>query len=125
MKDSNSTDVYDIYDEAVASLRNKTVDQIIKIWNTPKDYPEGILFRAATKDGVCTLEKGCLTQVRNYWLGGLHYEAENDKLTSEIGHDERIPRDGDDINHDNLYVFAEWQRKLDKELGRSVPIYKV
>ena len=118
----------DAYDKAVASLREKSLDYISKAWNLPCDYPEGILFRNASKNGVVSATYGCLTQIRyDYQRGCVSeyaYKAETPELTIAIAQDERIPADADDISKDNLYVFAEWQRRLDASLGRESPVWK-
>ena len=62
------------------------------------------------KDGT-----GCLTMIRN---GG--WRAETEELTEAIRADERLPKTQQDITKEHLPVFAEWQRRLDKELSREV-----
>lgn len=56
---------------------------------------------------------GCLTMIRN------GRAAATEDLTMRIRADERIPDDPADITVEHLEVFAEWQRILDKELGRE------
>lgn len=58
---------------------------------------------------------GCLTQIRTG-----RYVAATDVLTAGIVSDERIPDCEVDIDFDDLPVFAEWQRRLDREIrGRA------
>jgi len=54
---------------------------------------------------------GCLTMIRRG-----HKYAWTDELTKEIRSDERIPDADFDITPEHLPVFAEWQRRLDKEI---------
>lgn len=54
---------------------------------------------------------GCLTEVKS-----LCFPAETEKLTKAIRLDNRIPKKGCDIKPEHLHVFAEWQRRLDREL---------
>lgn len=58
----------------------------------------------------------CLTAVRNIGVG-----AETRELSDAIRSDKRIPDDERLIRSEHLPVFAEWQRRLDKELGRTPP----
>ncbi len=56
---------------------------------------------------------GCLTQVK-----ARTHIGQTPELTAAIVADHRIPDDPDNITVDDLPVFAEWQRRIDKELGR-------
>lgn len=110
----------DAYDRAIQSLINVPDDEFTKVvnrvWMNYDDTPEGVLFGGATPSrSVGTGEGACLTMIRN------NYEAYTPELTLAIRNDERIPNDVDDITKENLYVFAEWQRRLDKELNRTPP----
>lgn len=59
---------------------------------------------------------GCLTQIRSG-----RYVAATDVLTVGIVSDERIPDSEADIDFDDLPVFAEWQRRIDREIrGKGV-----
>lgn len=68
---------------------------------------------------------GCLTMIR----GGYGFRAETPELTEAILADKRIPMNidnllnlrGDELRA-ALQPFAEWQRRLDKELGRTVEV---
>ncbi len=64
--------------------------------------------------GLCCsrFRAGCLTQVCHNGL-----DAGTPELTAEIRADERIPFNGKDIEVDDLPMFAEWQRRIDKELA--------
>ncbi len=54
---------------------------------------------------------GCLTQIAHG-----NRVAETEKLTAAIFADRhRIPMDGDAIEIEDLQVFAEWRRRIDKE----------
>lgn len=57
---------------------------------------------------------GCLTQVRD---GSA--VASTPELTAAIRADKRLPTSPRSIKRKHLPVFAEWQRRLDKELGRG------
>ena len=59
---------------------------------------------------------GCLTTVHN----GAHF-AWTPAITQSIRDDERLPNYDDQIEPHHLPIFAEWQRRLDKELGRTPP----
>jgi hypothetical protein len=106
----------DKYDLAVDYL-TKNPDKLIKSWEFPESYPSGCLFAFAGQEPLdCYNGCGCLTQVR-YGM----YPAETPELTDAIRRDERIPIFPDDIKPSDLPVFAEWQRRLDLELGRVWP----
>lgn len=57
---------------------------------------------------------GCLTQIKYYAQA---YKACTPELTEQIIADERIPN-SHLIKVTDLPIFAEWQRRLDKELNR-------
>jgi hypothetical protein len=70
---------------------------------------------------------GCLTMIRNAANSASKFAAWTHSLTMEIASDERIPLsvtnliDGwsvlsPDQRRDKLQPFAEWQRRLDKEI---------
>lgn len=100
----------DKYDEAIAIL---TADPslILSAWHDPATEPGGALFHYCTDDinDGC----GCLTTVRSG-----RNRAKTKRLTVAIRADKRIPILSDGITVENLPVFAEWQRRLDKELNR-------
>lgn len=121
----------DIYDKAVeylteAQLNDPRSATIFKAWSHLDD-PGGILFGFASEHrnrGGQIIDNevdsyqlvGCLTQIRG---GG--FVATRPELTEAIKADGRIPTSGEDVTVNDLPVFAEWQRKLDKELGRTPP----
>ncbi len=78
-------------------------------WSSPGKH----LF-ALTAEGC-----GCLTQVRGRSLRAASTEAPTEALTRAIRRDQRIPRDEVNIRPEHLNVFAEWQRRLDRELGED------
>ena len=104
----------DKYDEAVDLLRQNP-DKITAAWCSPRSNPGGCLFELAKRsDGELRETDGCLTMIRSY--DSCVYE--NEALTKEIRDDTRIPNAKENLTPDNLPVFAEWQRLLDKELHR-------
>ena len=116
----------DIYDEAVAFL-TENPDRIYDAWNDPCISEGGILFSHVRKPGESTEGVGvcgCLTQIArgvsdDRW--SITYVAQTKELTDAIRADIRIPVSPSYIMVDNLQVFAEWQRRIDKELGRETP----
>ena len=108
----------DIYDQAVEYLSERAQsdnDVIWSAWFWPGQDKGGILFSHTdrSRSGACC---GCLTQIR----GGLR-EGPTPELTERIRLDTRIPTHGELITAEMLPVFAEWQRKIDAELGRPTP----
>ena len=86
-------------------------DQINDAWNHPPDHVAGCLFDYAA-DRTGDDAAGCLTMIRdNNNLFGIETMPE---LNQRILDDERIPKNQHAITIDNLHVFAEWQRELDK-----------
>lgn len=133
----------DKYDRAIEYLTEHP-DQIVKAWAhdcAAGDEPElldgelyppnwtGRLFDVASDHKMYSEPQpeialsnedhrpysGCLTQV----AAGTHL-AKTAALTLEIRADKRIPTDEYKITVQDLPVFAEWQRKIDRELGREV-----
>lgn len=106
----------DKYDLAIDYLTEHP-DEIYDSWNdgiVTYNNPHPVsscLFGSTGALYAC----GCLTQVKSG-----RFPANNDELTRAIRADERIPEDAHYITINNLPVFAEWQRRLDKELGRIV-----
>ncbi|MGE0289092.1 MAG: hypothetical protein AB7I42_22800 [Bradyrhizobium sp.] len=105
----------DKYDKAMAYLLAAETDEdfterVWDAWRAPYDTDGGALFQHAGTGPDC----GCLTSVRRG-----SFDAETPELTAAIRADERIPKYCADITRDNLPVFAEWQRRIDRELGRS------
>lgn len=102
----------DKYDEAMAYLFEHP-EEIRDAWADPYDHVAGCLFQYATRGKPGIFEGfGCLTMVRGVC------RAATQELTAAIRADERIPRSVEDATADTLPVFAEWQRRLDKELER-------
>jgi hypothetical protein len=99
----------DKYDDAVEYLTAHPSD-IRRAWDYPHSHSAGCLF-LQTGSG-CT--NGCLTQIR----ANLEYRAPKNSITKAIRADARIPMNPADIDVGSLPVFAEWQRRLDKELSR-------
>lgn len=108
----------DRYDKAIANLTERVnageADAIQDAWGFPGTDPAGCLFESTGRnprdsEDVC----GCLTQVRRG-----DYDGPTPELTALIRADARIPCGSKQITLADLPVFAEWQRKLDTELGR-------
>lgn len=107
----------DKYDEQIAEL--------LKDEPTPKEFSKRVnkewgrsrgLFAFAASPGFCEdyALTGCLTMIREgSWI------AETPELTLEIKQDERIPTSWSGITPEHLPIFAEWQRRLDRELNRE------
>lgn len=109
----------DIYDKEIERLTAKPYE-IQASWMGAE--PLFALVRPSDKKGVgyCPngAQVGCLTAVK---FG--NYEAWTPELTAAIRADSRIPSSTDDITVAILPVFAEWQRRIDKELGREpIPV---
>jgi hypothetical protein len=105
----------DKYDEAIEYLTEHP-EHISTAWSVPDDGTHQKIVQAH-----CLFqhvgEYGCLTQIRlDPDCFGIF---DNDALTNEIARDERIPTTDSDITIKHLPVFAEWQRRLDKELNRT------
>lgn len=98
----------DKYDKEIAEL-TANPNEIYMHWVCASP-----LFQFATRRSLGSLIGcGCLTQVRS-----LAFEAETPELTASVRADKRIPKYAQDISVEDLPVFAEWQRRLDKELKR-------
>jgi hypothetical protein len=114
----------DKYDEAVAYLTEHP-DSIFDSWKACGSMPGGCLFQFATPTGSIEWRRddgeekecGCLTTIRCN-PGERH--AWSDELTVAILGDQRIPLDARQIDTEHLPVFAEWQRRLDREIRRDV-----
>lgn len=103
----------DKYEDAIAYLTEHP-NEIEDAWGNPSWHVAGCLFVQCGSFSAGGTRCGCLTQVRR----GM-YPAANTKLTNEIRADERIPLDGHEITVEHLPVFAEWQRRLDREFNRK------
>lgn len=97
----------DKYDEQIACLTLNPA-RIVDAWALGD-----CLFQGASHDGEVG-PYGCLTMVRT---GA--WNAATPELTEQIRNDMRIPSNCFGITVESLPVFAEWQRRLDKELGRA------
>jgi hypothetical protein len=105
-------------------MKDKYDQQIDKLLNAPNvkraiqnDWEHAIgLFQFATPTGKVeyddALASGCLTMIRRSTTN----IAYTQKLTEAIRADERLPKNWGDIEPHHLPVFAEWQRRLDKEI---------
>lgn len=110
----------DKYDEAIEWLldQDDVGHAIYEAWDTPHMSEGGILFQFATPSGEQSIapwqpvQCGCLTQVRSQD----RFVAWTPELTKTIQNDLRIPVDETGITEENLEVFAEWQRRLDREI---------
>ncbi len=102
----------DKYDEAIAYL-TANPEKIWDAWDKPISRDGGCLFDRCAKN-VGDRSYGCLTQVR----AGQRSGQRSGCFVDEIRADERIPISGESIRIKHFPVFAEWQRKIDKELGR-------
>ena len=106
----------DKYDEAVEYLKDHP-DNIREAWINPAGEMGGCLFgfvsgsrRTGRVDGQSV---GCLTTI----VLGIDV-AETEGLTVAIRADDRLPDSDLGITVELLPVFAEWQRRIDLELGR-------
>lgn len=109
----------DKYDIAIEYLTEHP-EEIYATWSTPSGSPHGCLFQMVTPSGNYQTPEwnsdqcGCLTQVKY-----TSYPAWTSELTDEIRDDERIPSLRN-ITVADLPVFAEWQRRLDREIRNVV-----
>ena len=106
----------DKYDEAIAYL-TANPDEIQAAWDGGYYRGEETSVQAAClfnyANSADDLNCGCLTQIRSDPTRHAH----TFDLTREIRLDSRIPVCATDITVADLPVFAEWQRRLDKEIG--------
>lgn len=106
----------DKYDKAIEYL-TQNPDKIYINWMASLGEA-WCLFQSTGND---LNEYGCLTQIRSV---GVLYIAPTPELTKAIRADERIPFSpsvgNQTITLAHLPIFAEWQRRLDKELGRPI-----
>lgn len=121
----------DKYDRAVEFL-TQNPQMIEEVWDRAKagSHPESLknnfnfsdemiqatcLFTSASKDPY-DVRYGCLTEIHSKKV--CSSTAQTPELTRAIVEDDRLPSNGADIEVNHLPVFAEWQRRIDKELGR-------
>jgi hypothetical protein len=91
----------------------KHPDEILMAWRFPSEGTVGCLFNFAGDKDRYGERCGCLTQVKDKVS-----RAQTPALTKAIRADARIPKGPQWITVKDLPVFAEWQRRLDKELER-------
>ncbi len=113
----------DAYDRAAARLQKvkNFADAVRTAWENPLLSRNGSLFSFVSPDR-CGMRApngqncGCLTQVR----GGAYIAYTHD-LTEKIREDRRLPKGVSKIRPHHLHVFASWQRRIDRALGRTPP----
>lgn len=122
----------DKYDKAIALLAQAPdfKKEVYQAWNEPSSHRAGCLFTVVTDDSAKThfredrLQCGCLTQIRQDRYKEINtvdgpWVALTDDLTERIRKDDRIPDDPKQIETvEQLQIFAEWQRIIDRELDR-------
>ena len=112
-----TTSTKDKYDVAVEYLR-KHPERILNAWGAHQIFEGGCLFQHATPSGGRNTNRcGCPTTIRHPQLR--KEVSGRPGLTEEIRNDDRLPSQSVDITVEHLPVFAEWQRRLDVELGRK------
>lgn len=120
MTTTTTRKAWDKYDESIAYLK-KHPTEIMRAWNMPLVRSGGALFTMTGLTGTfCDSTKrggsycGCLTQVK-----AKKCPAYTPRLTKLIRADKRIPDSPEKVTVRHLKAFADWQRRLDKELGRK------
>lgn len=116
---STETPIYDRYSQEVERLTAKAAGDtqaLLKSWGNMEP-----LFRFVHPKYDCEVlpgggQCGCLTQIR-----ARTQVAFSEELTIAICADERLPTNACEIAAANLPVFAEWNRRIDRELGRTPP----
>jgi len=106
----------DKYDRAINYLKSHP-DEIYDAWDDSlhkAHSPFAHCTPSGHMDFVAHGRCGCLTEIRGGTKVGWTPE-----LTDEIRNDGRIPSSPQGITVDDLPVFAEWQRRLDKELRKK------
>lgn len=113
----------DKYDKAIAYLTEHP-EEIFNAWSIngtaddPREHPAHCLFqRTDGNDYDDDSHCGCLTEVKA--MCDKRPRAPTYALTIAIRNDTRIPTDVEQITVADLPVFAEWQRRIDKELNRK------
>jgi hypothetical protein len=102
-------------------MKDKYDEQIERLTKNPARIKDewsdaiGIFDYAERSYGPWSDDCGCLTMIRS----GGGYRAQTEELTKAIRADKRIPKRDADIKPEHLPVFAEWQRRIDKELNRA------
>lgn len=101
----------DIYDSFIERLTDDP-EHIAHSWCRAEP-----LFKVVGEafDREENIYSGCLTQIRADKNKGAFIKGEfNEELTRQIREDTRIPQFPSEITPENLFVFAEWQRKIDQ-----------
>lgn len=110
----------DIYDREIARLTQEP-ELIRESWNTAEPLFRYIFntsrrFSVDPNNAVPQLLNcGCLTMYRTGFYRPEQLPTKLQPVAREIASDERIPRSEFDIQPHHLPVFAEWQRRLDRE----------
>lgn len=121
-KPVESTPQKDVYDEAIEYLTSDPLtfrERVLRAWGS-LSQKGGCLFAYVSPNRKSRWggdSVGCLTTIRLGELGSRE-NACTPELTVAIRNDDRIPRNPHAIKPKDLPVFAEWQRRLDKELNR-------
>lgn len=106
----------DKYDAQIAELVKLDGEKFRRRIRREWAHSKGLFGYAVTNPyRLWADDTGCLTMIRNG-----DWRAETEELTEAIRADERLPKTQQDITKEHLPVFAEWQRRLDKELSREV-----
>lgn len=103
----------DKYDQAIAYLHEHP-EEIEDAWHLGS-HPAECLFVPTDGKLFADSQCGCLTQIAGDAYD--YFSAPTLELTAEIRADHRIPHDVKDIRLEDLPVFAEWQRRLERERG--------
>jgi len=126
MKEQRIVDKYDVAIRNLQAFSGEEFDvAVLSAWSSPATDDNGCLFKFGTVSGYAYGKEnpdlpegrvyGCLTMIRGE--GG--YVAQTEILTKAIVADDRIPDDAAKVTKDSLPVFAEWQRRFDRELQRQ------
>lgn len=120
--DANQNEPHDAYQGCVERLLEQSECECRQAWLDPQDHPSGILFEQTGWDKTGThYGSGCLTQAKS----GLRPFGGSEKLRLKLISDPRIPSSISDIRctREMLEAFAEYQRLLDRDLGRPAPTW--
>lgn len=120
----------DVYSKALKYFKENP-SRIPEVWDDPKSHWSGVLFQSVTPDGYGQQNEnglfcGDLCEIRSLMASAWTLE-----LQEEIMNDHRIPKlyasNGylPKLTIEILEVFAEWQRKIDIEIGRNPEEFKV
>jgi len=110
----------DKYDRAIELLQQSEnfLEDVVRAWiNADAGDTTGCLFQYAGEInsyyGYNGTSTGCLTMIRKH---PATRSAATKDLTEGIINDARIPKEYTDITPECLPVFADWQRRLDREI---------